>query len=255
MTTPSSDASPRLLETRVQVLKESGWYGFSYAWNDEQQDAILALGGGACDMTVANSHEQLATIRYEIPNANQCLSCHNHDGRYVPLGTTAANLHRTIQHGTEVVEQLALWKSLSLIRDLPETDEIARLPQYDNPQTGSVSDRVRAWLHVNCAHCHQPHGTARTAGLDLRVSQLDPARYGVLKSPVAAGRGSGGRRFDITPGQPDESILVFRMESRIPGIRMPSLGRQVVPEDAVELVRKWIETIPAPESLSPPTTN
>jgi hypothetical protein len=48
------------------------------------------------------------------------------------------------------------------------------------------------------------------------------------KRPVAAGRGSGGRDFAIAPGEPDASILVYRMESTDPGIAMPELGRATV---------------------------
>lgn len=242
----SSMKPPRLLETRIQIRKESGWYGFSYEWNDQQQDATLALGGGTCDLALGHVGEPVDSIRYEIPNANQCFSCHSRDGQYVPLGPTAANLNRMILVGAKETNQLQAWQSSGLIKELPELNQIARLPRYDDPQSGSVTDRARAWLHVNCAHCHQPQGTARTAGLDLRVSQTDPARFGVLKTPVAAGRGSGGRKFDITPGHPDESILVFRMESETPGIRMPNLGRQIVPVDAVGLVREWIQSMPAP---------
>jgi hypothetical protein len=93
---------------------------------------------------------------------------------------------------------------------------------------------------VNCAHCHNPEGPAHTSGLDLSWSQSDPALWGVLKRPVAAGRGSAGFEFSIEPGHPERSILVHRMASDDPGVMMPELGRTLVDERGVALMREWI---------------
>jgi hypothetical protein len=48
------------------------------------------------------------------------------------------------------------------------------------------------------------------------------------------------RRYGIVPGKPSESILVFRMESDDPGIRMPELGRQLKHQEGVALIKDWI---------------
>ena len=61
---------------------------------------------------------------------------------------------------------------------------------------------------------------------------------------TAAGRGAGTRDFDIVPGAPDASILLYRMESTDPGIAMPELGRATVHKEGVALVRQWIESMP-----------
>jgi hypothetical protein len=78
----------------------------------------------------------------------------------------------------------------------------------------------------------------------LRFTQSDPAKFGVWKSPVAAGHGSGGRDYDIVPGEPDKSILLFRIESNDPSIRMPNVARSLVPTEAVALIRDWIAEMP-----------
>ena len=46
------------------------------------------------------------------------------------------------------------------------------------------------------------------------------------------------------PGQPDASILVFRIESTEPEIRMPELGRNLVDDAGVALIRQWIAQLP-----------
>jgi hypothetical protein len=81
----------------------------------------------------------------------------------------------------------------------------------------------------------------------LRIEQLEPAKWGVMKSPVAAGKGSGGRKYDIVPGKPDDSILLYRIESQDVGARMPNLARNRVFDPANDLVRRWIESLHAVE--------
>jgi hypothetical protein len=60
------------------------------------------------------------------------------------------------------------------------------------------------------------------------------------KAPVAAGKGSGGHRYDIVPGNPEASILMYRIQSDDPGIMMPELGRSIVHQEGIELIREWI---------------
>jgi hypothetical protein len=57
---------------------------------------------------------------------------------------------------------------------------------------------------------------------------------------VAAGRGAGNLRFDVVPGQPQNSILVFRMKTNDPAIAMPEIGREQVHKEGVALIEEWI---------------
>src|SRR5690606_18162622 len=186
---------------------------------------------------------------YVIPNANQCLNCHSQDKKFVPIGPTARNLNRPApapgakSDGADKAgeNQLAMLAHAGMLAGLPDAEKIAALPRLDDPHSAPLDQAARAWLDVNCAHCHNPAGTARTSGLDLSWDQADPAKLGVWKAPVAAGHGSGGRKYDVIPGKPDESILLFRMDSEDPSIMMPNVGRRLVSEEAVALVQEWIE--------------
>ena len=44
----------------------------------------------------------------------------------------------------------------------------------------------------------------------------------------------------VRAGDPDRSVLAFRMESRNPVSQMPPVGSRLVDEEAVALIRKWI---------------
>ena len=94
---------------------------------------------------------------------------------------------------------------------------------------------------------HNPTGPARTSGLDPLAAQEDSTKWGVRKPPIAAGRGTGGRAFDIVSGQPDASILLFRMQSTDPGVMMPELPRRLVDAEGVALIREWIGKMPKRE--------
>jgi uncharacterized repeat protein (TIGR03806 family) len=216
----------RLIETRVLLHRAEGWVALPYRWNAEQTDAALALAGGRVDLDTPAGE----AISYAIPNKNQCKTCHSKDGQVIPIGPKARNLGQ-------------LWLQSMFSADMLEAiPEVARfLPDWNNrdlaPDTPALA---RAYLDVNCAHCHQPGGGASNSGLDLRWEQSDAHAIGIFKRPVAAGRGAGGHEFSIVPGEPDRSILLYRMDSAEGGIAMPELGKASVDKDGVAVVRRWI---------------
>jgi len=105
---------------------------------------------------------------------------------------------------------------------------------------------ARDYLDVNCAHCHNPSGVqGQTSQLFLNRQNTDRFRLGVCKRPGSAGSGTGGLTYDLVPGSPEESILLFRMETEEVGAMMPLLGRSVRHDEGVELIRAWIAAMPA----------
>ena len=140
--------------------------------------------------------------------------------------------------------QLELLAELGLFdAPLPAT---SGLPAFADPLGGAPVDaRARAYLHANCSHCHRPGGGATNSGLVFLQWEETAAKYGVCKVPAAAGPGTGGHDYDIKPGLPDESIVVFRMNSLDPEIKMPELPNRVIDAKGVDLIREWIASLPA----------
>ena len=233
----------RLIETRILQRTDSGWIGIPFVWNDEQTDATLTLAGAAIDVQWNHTDGVARSNTHIVPNLNDCKRCHQNESME-PLGPTARNLNRDVayEHGTE--NQLAFWARKGLLSDLPKLENALKLAVWDDPKSGSLDERARAWLEVNCSHCHNPKGPARNSGLHLNVDVTDRYQLGVFKTPVAAGKGTGGRSYGIVPGKPDESILLYRLETTHPGALMPEFGRTVVHDESVALIREWIEHMP-----------
>ncbi|MGD9816295.1 MAG: SO2930 family diheme c-type cytochrome [Hyphomonadaceae bacterium] len=241
----------RFLETRLLIRRADGWIALPYVWNAEQTEARLSPIGADIPVEFINEAGAAIALDWAVPNRNQCKGCHDLAGEIAPIGPTARNLNRDVERGflrlsqggegevsTFTFNQLGLWSEIGLLDQLP--NDAPRVPNAFDPASGSLPARARAYLDVNCAHCHNRDGPAHTSGLDLRWSQTNPTLWGVLKRPVAAGRGSAGYDFAIDPGHPERSILLFRMESTDPGVMMPELGRQLVDQRGVALIRDWI---------------
>ncbi|WP_417621133.1 SO2930 family diheme c-type cytochrome [Parasphingorhabdus sp.] len=223
------DGKPRLLETRVLLHRADGWLALPYVWNDAQTEAKLKVAGARIAVTFTDPSGSARSISYGVPNKNQCKECHALSGAVTPIGPKARNL----THGGQLV-------------DFARLGLIDREPQVDYPilawgeATASVNDRARGYLDVNCAHCHNINGSASNSGLFLTYEEQMPVRLGIHKRPVAAGRGSGTHDFDIDPGAPGDSIMIYRLNSLEPGISMPEVGRTTVHEEGVALLSQWI---------------
>ena len=239
-----ADKGRRLMETRLLIRETAGWKAVEYVWNDEQTEAVLDVAGDRKAITYTDAEGRIRQQEYIIPNLNQCKSCHNRSEVLMPIGPSARQLNGDLVYLSGAENQLSHWQKAGWLTDLPPLTDVPRAPVWNDPATGSLDARARIWLDINCAHCHRPDGPANTSGLNLSVHERSSTAWGVLKTPIAAGRGSGGRRYDIVPGRPDESILLYRMESTDPGVMMPEVARKVTHKEGIALVREWIRSLP-----------
>lgn len=230
----------RPVETRLLILREKGWVALPYIWDADGRDATLAVGGRRVPVSFRSPDGARHDIAYAVPNMNQCKECHNRGGQIVPIGPKAEN----IDFGEGHAEHPFFSSPKNRIRPMP---------RWDDPASGSLTDRTRAYIDVNCAHCHNPEGSASNSGLFLRWAD-DPkgVNYGIRKRPTAAGRGSGGMDFAIAPGDPAHSFLIYRLESTDPGIAMPEVGRSTVHKEGADLLRQWIAEMPKASHDSAP---
>ncbi len=234
----------RLIETRLLLNDEkSGWISLPYIWNDEQTDAFLEVAGGITTVIWRDEKGGKKTLEYAVPNMNQCKGCHERSGVMTPIGPSARQLNGDFQYADGVDNQLIRWKKANILRGAPDDLKvIPQLPNYENT-SATLDSRAKAYLDINCAHCHNLQGPAQTSGLFLDWKTTDSTAYGFYKTPVAAGRGSGNLLFDIVPGRPQESILVYRMQSLDPGVMMPEMSRRLQHTEGVHLIKEWIKAM------------
>lgn len=226
-------AQRKILETRLLIHQKQGWQALPYIWNAEQTEAYLEITGGTIPIVLAGSKR----VNYTIPDMNQCKSCHDSGGKMVPIGPSLRQLNRRFD-GSSEFNQLTMMQRIGWL-ELPK-GELPKIATWNDPRTGTLDRRARAYLDINCAHCHNEKGPAKNSGLNLSISETDPYKLGVNKKPVAAGRGSAQLKYGIVPGKPEASILVHRMKTIEPGTMMPELGRSLEHREGVELIEEWI---------------
>jgi uncharacterized repeat protein (TIGR03806 family) len=238
-------AKVRLVETRVLVRRETGWEALPYVWNAAQTEAELARTGDALPLELVADDGAREAFTYVVPNENQCAGCHVVDlktKKIAPIGTKARHLNRDYAYSTGNENQLMHWAKLGLLSGLSDA---AAAPKNANwrDENAPLDARARAYLDVNCGHCHNAKGPANTTALDLTIFGAPDRYLGLCKPPVAAGRGTGDHYFDIVPGKPDDSILPYRMLSSEPGVMMPEQGRTTTHREGVALIRDWISAL------------
>jgi uncharacterized repeat protein (TIGR03806 family) len=231
----------RLVETRLLIRQPDGWDALPYIW--EGDDAYLRITGAVVSMQLAVAGA-VENLPYVVPSRSECAGCHatdHTDGGLELIGLKARQLNRSYPGSSD--NQLVAWAARSDLAALPEPAALPASAVWNDPQA-TLTARARAYLDSNCGHCHSAAGAADTSGLRLDAHTSSYRRLGFCKPPVAAGRGTGGRLFSIVPGEPDQSILVYRMETADPATRMPEVGRAVSHREGVALIREWVASLP-----------
>ena len=237
-------AKVRLIETRLLVHRAEGWVALPYVWNVAQTQATLKRTGELVTLDLVDAAGARETAEYQVPDQNQCGGCHitdNKSRKLLPIGPKARHLNRDFDYAGGRENQLVHLARVGYLKGVP-----ANPPRLvDAMEAAAPLDaRARAYLDINCGHCHSATGPAITSGLWLDAQTQDRLKLGFCKQPIAAGKGTGNRLHDIEPGNAAASIFEFRMDSADPAIMMPEVGRSVVHREGVQLIRDWINAQP-----------
>lgn len=245
------NGAARMIETRLLVRRAAGWEAFPYVWNDAQTEATFAPGGRVIDITTIDESGAPQQFAYLVPSRNQCQECHHFlvDGtqRLTPIGPKARYLNIDVTRDGVVENQLDRLARLGRLKGLPSAAERPRAvdPFARDPNAFTLDERARAYLDINCAHCHRPESTAGvTSQLFLNRGNTNAFNLGECKRPGSAGPGVGGD-FDVVPGSHTTSILWFRVQTVESGKMMPALGRATQHVEGAKLLGDWIDAMPA----------
>ncbi len=261
--------SGRRLETQILHREQGTWRPYTYLWNADQSDADLVSAQGTSIPLEIRDQRALDGVRqqdYRVASRAECQLCHNSwvekkSANYglqsaSLLGLSVGQLNRPLSSTNasdgSTENQIAKLLSIGLLTGKVPKD-IGEASQLSNPydSRNDLNQRVKSYLHVNCAHCHQMHAGG-TATIQLAFeTKLEDAKMLDVR-PSQGGFGISDARL-IAPGDPLGSVLHYRVATAGGG-RMPRLGSQVVDEEAVAMIHQWIAGLPKSATTLAPQT-
>jgi uncharacterized repeat protein (TIGR03806 family) len=253
---PHRAASERRVETRLLVIQQNEWVGYSYAWNDDQSDAVLVDAKGADQTYTIRDPSGVRDQVWHYPSRTECMVCHSRAAGFV-LGLSTRQMNKVHDYAGRRANQLTTLEHLAALGPKVSSDPgtekpatpwklpkpVERYAALANPEDASASleDRVRSYLQANCAQCHVAAGGGNAA-MELGImTATDKARI-VGVAPLHDKFGIRDPLL-VAPGAPARSVLLHRMSVRGRG-QMPPLASSLVDEVGVKLLRDWIAHLP-----------
>ncbi len=208
----------QLLETRLLIHKDGQWNAATYQWNAAQDEAFLLMDSASVPVSFLDDKGVERQTNYIIPSRKDCIACHRQGNHLFPIGPKIRNLNRIIVHDRDSIQQLMLLAKQEAL-DLKSLKGLNHLPAYDDAGQSTV-ERARAYLEINCAHCHNPKGTAYMTMLDLRY-----------ESPM-----------NETGIWLKQAKIIGRM-STLGEMHMPQKGTTVLHDEGIQLIKTYLKTL------------
>lgn len=211
------DLGKIILESRLLIKAQGNWNMATYIWNEYQTDAYLELEGLDTQISWVNANGNRYSTLYHIPKQTECFTCHQSKATLAPLGPTLMNLNRNVVRNEISVNQLNHLQSVKLLNDF-DLNEVSEMVDYKNVEA-SIPDRARAYLAMNCAHCHNPDGwrRARQRRFDFRY-EIPLTQTGI-------------------PSNPD------KISRTLSNGRMPYIGTTMLDKEGIDLINDFIEKL------------
>lgn len=207
----------KIIETRLLIKGEDFWNVASYVWNENQTDATLYLNGFDTQVSWTNSLGNSRSIAYSVPDQNQCVACHQQKSEVLPIGPTLRNLNIDVTKNNLTQNQLEYFHSIDILNNL-NGSQINKIPDY-NEGAVTLAEKGRAYLDMNCAHCHNPSGWSEPAnkGYDFRF-ETDINSTGILNNKD-------------------------RIKKVTQNGEMPYFGTTVIDEEGIELIVEYLNNL------------
>lgn len=243
----------RRIETRIiekvgSAASVDSWTFKAFQWRADESDAALVGVDGVHDAAPTSFG-----TTHDIPALEQCKACHSRGGDAInafealqlsadrdPIGTPDSKL----APGDVTLEDL-------------ERQGLITNPPGEQPRIRSSNAAGRlamGFLHGNCGNCHNPQGPAAQLGMELRHvnaarSEAEEPAYRTTVNQLnqifaVPGTQVSVNSFRILGGQPEQSAIHVRINSRASGQQMPPFASKVVDQEAVNFIDEWIRSLP-----------
>ncbi|MGC4013331.1 MAG: PQQ-dependent sugar dehydrogenase [Luteolibacter sp.] len=229
-----ADKPGRRVETRFLMRTPTAAYGITYKWREDQSDADLVPDGGL--------PAGPADYGRPTPGRAECLMCHTAIAGYT-LGMNTWQLNGPPATGTSSaptrIQALIDGGQLD-----PKGYDPTKAPSFPSlyDKSRSLEDRCRAYLAVNCSHCHQQDGVASSPW--TTKASFPTSRTRLLGGGLNTDFGDKTNKV-IAPGDPAHSMILKRLKADgVPRMPMGTTGR--FDDAGIELLTEWIRST-APE--------
>ncbi len=215
-TDPNSDR--QIIETRVLMKRATEWEIDNYVWNEEMTEAYLDSDQHDVKVDFRNKNGELVGVDYVVPGGFDCTKCHSNSGNVTPIGPKL----RTMNFEVNGVNQLQRFIDAGNLINAPQPTSIGAIPNWEDDVNYTLEERARAYLDVNCAHCHEPGGfcdNQSTLDLSFETAFEDTNIF--------------SRRFSIGT----------RMSFYSPGSSMPFIGTTMVHAEGYELIQEYLDSL------------
>lgn len=207
----------RVIETRLLIRTEGRWNVATYLWNADQTDATLLLTGTTTESSWVDETGRSRTTDYVVPHEGECVTCHQSGGSSVFIGPTLRNLNRNVTRSGDEVNQLEYLVAEGVL-DSADWTSAPSVPDYEDSDL-SLDSRARAYLDINCAHCHNPGGWDEASRPDLDL------------------------RFETPLNQTGLERKARDLERQLETGQMPYLGTTLLHDEGIRLVLDYLATL------------
>jgi len=207
----------QIIETRLLILINGVWETGDYKWNDAQTDAVLDLEGSNLPVTWIDAAGASNSITYKIPSNTDCFTCHSNNEVMRPIGPKL----RTLNFNINGVNQLEQFIANQQLTGITSSSSVRNLPNWEDTSM-PLEMRARAYMDINCAHCHISGGTCDDQ------STLNFA----FETPI--------EDTNIT----SQTFLIdYRITADVDGLRMPFIGTSILHTEGVQLIQDYLSTL------------
>jgi len=205
----------KIIETRLLIKSNDKWNAATYIWNHQQTDANLISAGADVPLNWIDESGNPRVITYHIPNKTECGMCHRNRDEITVIGPKIRNLNFDVVRNGIMKNQLEYLQNVGIFTTV-DPASFSRLPDWKNTSF-SLEQRARAYLDVNCGHCHNNGGLASHTSLVLTYqTSLTDSRIADKKKAIEELMSNGA---------------------------MPFIGTTVVDKEGLQLVKSYLQTL------------
>ena len=209
----------KIVETQILIKKDGLWKVGNYLWNEEQTEAFLDDGAHTVQIDWIDALGNDRTVNYKVSSQSICFQCHNNNGSTGPIGPKSRALN-FVHNGKN---QIQYFKDNGLLTGAPDVSLIEVLPDWADTSL-LLGDRARAYLDMNCAHCHQPGGS-------YNVSHDDTFEFRFETS------------FEDSNIYQKRVVIRERINTQTANFFMPYIGTTMPHTEGVDLINEYIESL------------